>query len=97
MEVKTYKNQALKNQITLRNLDWVINNNGLEKSFKFKDFIEAFGFMTQVAIIAEKKNHHPEWSNVYNTVDIRLTTHDLGGISDYDLEMAEIINHTYNH
>ncbi|WP_299478363.1 4a-hydroxytetrahydrobiopterin dehydratase [uncultured Roseibium sp.] len=58
------------------------------KSFKFKDFREAFGFMTQVALVAEKMNHHPEWSNVYRTVDITLATHDVGGLSELDLELA---------
>ncbi|MET1415975.1 4a-hydroxytetrahydrobiopterin dehydratase [Roseibium sp. HPY-6] len=61
------------------------------KSFKFKDFCEAFGFMTQVALVAEKMNHHPEWSNVYRTVDITLATHDVGGLSELDLDLAREI------
>ena len=59
---------------------WQENNDGLEKTFEFTDFSKAFAFMTRVAILAEKANHHPEWSNVYNKVNIRLTTHDAGGI-----------------
>lgn len=62
------------------------------REFRFKDFREAFGFMTQVALVAEKLDHHPEWSNVYNKVNITLTTHDVGGISDRDMKMAEMID-----
>ena len=58
----------------------------------FADFIEAFGFMTQVALIAERMNHHPEWSNVYNRVDVLLTTHDAGGLSGRDIDMAQAID-----
>ena len=64
----------------------------LSREFRFKDFREAFGFMTQVAMLAEKLDHHPEWSNVYNKVNITLTTHDVGGISDRDIKMAEMID-----
>ncbi len=67
---------------------WKLNNNGLEQEFRFKDFVEAFGFMTRVAIVAESQNHHPEWFNVYNKVRVRLTTHDVGGLSDKDLALA---------
>lgn len=67
---------------------WKLNNNGLEQEFQFKDFVEAFGFMTRVAIVAESQNHHPEWFNVYNKVQVRLTTHDVGGLSDKDLALA---------
>jgi 4a-hydroxytetrahydrobiopterin dehydratase len=59
---------------------WKEENNRLKKSFKFKDFIEAFGFMARVAILAEKQNHHPTWTNTYNTVDIELSTHDAGNV-----------------
>ncbi len=71
---------------------WTVNNNGIEKKFQFKDFIEAFAFMTRVAMYAEKANHHPEWSNVYNTVNIRLSTHDAGGITDKDFALAKKID-----
>ncbi|KQR83502.1 4a-hydroxytetrahydrobiopterin dehydratase [Sphingomonas sp. Leaf343] len=64
----------------------------ITRSIVFADFIEAFGFMTQVALIAERMNHHPEWSNVYNRVDILLTTHDAGGISPRDIDMATAID-----
>lgn len=60
----------------------------LTRSFEFGDFVEAFGFMTEVAIEAERRNHHPEWSNVYQRVTITWTTHDVDGLSTLDLEMA---------
>ncbi|MFQ5752494.1 MAG: 4a-hydroxytetrahydrobiopterin dehydratase [bacterium] len=63
----------------------------LHKTFEFKSFIEAFGFMTKVAIVAETMNHHPEWFNVYNRVTVDLTTHDLGGIRTSDFELARKI------
>jgi 4a-hydroxytetrahydrobiopterin dehydratase len=61
----------------------------IQKTFLFKNFVEAFGFMTQAAIIAEKMNHHPEWSNVYRTVEVTLTTHDANGLSDLDIALAK--------
>ena len=67
---------------------WSITGGKLHKEFKFKDFVHAFGFMSSVALIAEQMNHHPDWSNVYNTVTIDLVTHDLGGISGLDMEFA---------
>ena len=71
---------------------WTFKDDGIEKSYEFRDFVAAFSFMTRVAIEAEKMNHHPEWSNVYNTVKIRLTTHDAGGLTDADFQLAEIID-----
>ena len=71
---------------------WRFTNSSLMKTFNFKNFIEAFSFMTKVALVAESMNHHPEWSNVYCTVTIELTTHDLGGLSNLDIKMAKAIN-----
>jgi 4a-hydroxytetrahydrobiopterin dehydratase len=68
---------------------WKIVEGKLTKTFKFKSFIRAFGWMTQIAIWAEKLNHHPEWINVYNKVEVQLTTHDVGGISELDFKLAE--------
>lgn len=62
------------------------------RSFTFEDFSEAFAFMVQVAMLAEKHDHHPEWSNVWNRVDIVLTTHDAGGLSERDIDMAQAID-----
>jgi 4a-hydroxytetrahydrobiopterin dehydratase len=72
--------------------DWKVVDGKLNRAFKFKDFVEAFGFMTKVAIVAEKMGHHPELSNVYNRVVIDLVTHDAGGIGPLDLELAKKIN-----
>ena len=64
----------------------------IQRTFKFADFNEAFGFMTRVAIQAEKLDHHPEWFNVYSRVEVTLTTHDAGGVTDLDLAMAQFMN-----
>lgn len=70
----------------------VEGRDALKKTFKFKSFNEAWGFMSRVALAAEKLNHHPEWSNVYNRVDITLTTHDCDGLSDLDVKLAKRID-----
>ena len=70
---------------------WQQKDQNLTRTFEFKNFVEAFGFMTRLAIIAQEMNHHPEWSNVYNRVVIDLTTHEAGGISSLDFELAEKI------
>ena len=75
----------------VNNVVWIAAD-GLEREWRFHSFIEAFGFMTQVALLAECANHHPEWSNVNNRVTIRLTTHDLGGLSSRDAELAQAID-----
>ena len=62
------------------------------KTFRFKDFNAAFGWMTRIALAAEKMDHHPEWFNVYNKVDVTLATHDAGGVSDLDVELARIMD-----
>lgn len=64
----------------------------IEKTFVFKDFNEAFGFMTRAALIAEKMDHHPEWRNVYKTVEVVLSTHDAGGVTRLDVELAAAMN-----
>jgi 4a-hydroxytetrahydrobiopterin dehydratase len=71
---------------------WELEDGKLKKSFRFSNFVEAFGFMTRIALEAEKMNHHPDWSNVYNTVTIKLSTHDAGAITDYDIKLAKIID-----
>jgi len=72
--------------------DWTRKADGIERTYKFADFVEAFAFMTRVALLAEKADHHPEWSNVYNRVEIRLTTHDAGGLSQRDFALAKAID-----
>jgi 4a-hydroxytetrahydrobiopterin dehydratase len=64
----------------------------ITRRFTFRDFNQAFGFMTRVALLAEKADHHPEWSNVWNRVDVLLTTHDAGGLSTRDIQMAQAID-----
>lgn len=72
---------------------WVEENNRLTRTFRFKDFTEAFAFMTKVALIAEKMDHHPSWTNVYNTVTIELNTHDAGNIvTEKDHTLAKAID-----
>ena len=71
---------------------WTIENEHLRREFVFEDFEEAFGFMTKVALLAEELDHHPNWENVFNKVSISLTTHDLGGLSSLDFELAHKIN-----
>ena len=76
---------------------WKEQNNSLQGSFQFQSFTEAFSFMTQVAFAAEELNHHPEWSNVYNRVEIKLTTHDAGNIvTEKDRALSEKISNIYN-
>uniref|UniRef100_A0A0K0EJV3 4a-hydroxytetrahydrobiopterin dehydratase n=1 Tax=Strongyloides stercoralis TaxID=6248 RepID=A0A0K0EJV3_STRER len=70
----------------------VNNRDAINKVITFKDFNKAFGFMTIVALMAEKMNHHPEWFNVYNKVDITLSTHDVGGLSNNDIKLATFID-----
>jgi len=71
---------------------WSLANDKLRREFKFGNFVEAFGFMTSAAIESEKMNHHPEWCNVYNKVVVDLTTHDAGGITMLDFELARKMN-----
>ena len=71
---------------------WSLLEGKLHRAFRFADFSEAFGFMSRVALAAEALDHHPEWSNVWNRVTINLTTHDVGGLSSLDVELAHRIN-----
>lgn len=74
---------------------WTLDDGKLFREFKFPRFVEAFGFMSSVALLAESQNHHPEWFNVYNKVRIHLTTHEAGGISDRDFTLAGAIDAIY--
>ncbi|MBA0908897.1 MAG: 4a-hydroxytetrahydrobiopterin dehydratase [Nitrosarchaeum sp.] len=79
--------------LELKNLKgWTVVNNKMHKEFEFNDFIDTFGFMTRAAIHIEKMNHHPEWFNVYNRLVVDLTTHDAGGITVNDINLAKILN-----
>jgi 4a-hydroxytetrahydrobiopterin dehydratase len=80
--------QALPQQLPA----WSLVNGKLRRELRFADFVEAFGFMSRVALVAEAMGHHPEWSNVWNRVVIELTTHDTGGLSNLDLQLAQRID-----
>ena len=90
---KVLSSDDLSKLINQEALDWKIIEDGkkIKKTFKFRSFIEAFSFMSKIAIYAEKKDHHPEWSNVYNKVEICLTTHDAGGITEKDVDLINFI------
>lgn len=80
-------------EMELEGLDgWSVKEGKLHKEFKFDDFNRAFGFMTRAAMHIEKMNHHPEWFNVYNRLVVDLTTHDAGGITQNDVNLAKILN-----
>jgi len=72
--------------------NWLIYNNAIEKKYAFKNFKEAMAFINKVAVIADEMNHHPEWINMYNKLTIRLSTHDVSGISDKDFQLAAAID-----
>ena len=88
---------ALKSLNSDSEYSWEIKDAKLYQEFKFKNFISAFGFMTQVAILAERANHHPEWSNVYNKVKIYLVTHEAKGIAERDFKLAQEITNIVNY
>ncbi len=77
---------------TLEGWAEVDGRDAIRKSFRFKTFNQAFGFMTRVALTAEKMNHHPEWFNVYNRIDVTLATHDAGGVTDLDIRLARFMD-----
>lgn len=77
------------NDLVTDDVYWERDGDSIKKTFKFKSFIRAFGWMSQIAIWAEKLKHHPEWFNVYNKVEVTLTTHDAGGLTELDFSLAE--------
>jgi 4a-hydroxytetrahydrobiopterin dehydratase len=92
---KIAKLQGAERAAALAGLDgWVPvkGRDAIEKSYVFKNFVDAFAFMARVALLAEKADHHPEWFNVYNKIDIVLTTHDAGGLSRRDIDLAKAID-----
>ena len=89
---KLSKKELTKELKDLKGWKIVKDGGSIRKTFKFKSFVRAFGWMTSMALYAEKKNHHPEWSNVYNTVVVTLTTHDSGGITSLDIDFAKKMN-----
>ena len=91
MKIEKMSDAVVTEQLSELN-HWSLSNSKLHRQFEFADFVEAFGFMTRVALLAETANHHPEWSNVYIRVEIDLTTHDAGGITERDFKLAQRIN-----
>ena len=90
------KQEKIYNLMKNLNKDWNLVGNSLKRDFVFKDFKSAFKLMNNVADVAEEINHHPTWTNTYNRLEITLTTHDTGGISKLDFELAEKIDYIYN-
>jgi 4a-hydroxytetrahydrobiopterin dehydratase len=88
--MKTYSEETIQPELAALK-DWQFINNGIEKKFSFLNFTQALGFIVQVGVMAEKRNHHPELFNVYNKVTIRLTTHDANGVTDKDVDLAKAI------
>ena len=88
------QNEELK-ELSSKIPGWKITSNKIEREFIFGNFIEAFSFMTKIALICEKNNHHPNWENIYSKVIIKLSTHDLGGISNLDQKIASEINEIF--
>ena len=88
-----------KNQLDFfikNNPSWTVDNKTIKKEFIFDNFVDAFGFISKVAIVSEKMDHHPNWQNTYNKVKIELTTHDMGGITINDIKLAEAIDQLIN-
>ncbi|MFV8334469.1 4a-hydroxytetrahydrobiopterin dehydratase [Flavobacterium sp. RSP29] len=89
--MKTYSVETIQSELKVLK-EWQFVNDGIEKKFVFSNFTQALGFIVQVGVMAEKRNHHPELFNVYNKVTIRLTTHDANGVTDKDLDLAKAID-----
>ena len=86
--------EAARKGLAARLPGWTMatGRDAIQRTFKFKDFSEAFGFMTRAALVAEKMDHHPEWSNVWNRVDVTLSTHSAGGLTELDAKLAEAMD-----
>ena len=92
------KLSSLEVEERLKSLEgWSLNQGKLYKEYKFKDFVTAFAYMTKVAEIAEQRKHHPEWFNVYDTLRVYLATHDVGGISQQDFDLANQMESLYKY
>ncbi len=94
--MKKLNEQEIQEKMTSLHKDWMVKGKFIHREIVFKDFIEAFSFMTQVAFTAEKSGHHPDWKNVYNKVTIDLNTHDVDGITDKDFDLAKAIDKILN-
>lgn len=94
--MKTFSKQEVTEFLKSNLNNWSLENNTLNRELKFKNFVEAFSFMTAVALEAEKLNHHPDWSNSYNKVSISLTNHEAKGITQLDFDLASTIEKIFN-
>ncbi len=93
--MKALTNDEVVSFLSLNLKKWTLEENTIKRDFKFKTFVEAFSFMTAIALEVEKMDHHPDWSNGYNKVSITLTTHTSNGITKLDFDLADIIDNTY--
>lgn len=94
--MKALSKSEVTEALSVKLKNWQFDGNCINRNFKFRTFVEAFSFMTAVALNAEKMGHHPDWSNVYNTVNIKLNTHDADGITKLDFELASNIDNIFN-
>lgn len=93
--MKAFTKSEVRESLTVKLKSWSFDGMHISRSLKFKTFVDAFSFMTAVALVAEKMDHHPEWSNVYNSVTIKLNTHDANGITQMDYDLAQSIDRLY--
>ncbi len=93
--MKTFSKQEISEHLSKNLKSWNFEKTAIQRSFEFKNFVEAFSFMTAIALEAEKSDHHPEWSNVYNKVSIALNTHSAKGITQMDFDLAKKIDIEY--
>lgn len=93
--MKPFTEQEVKEFLTNNLKGWSLEKNSLNRDFKFKSFVEAFSFMTAIALVAEKLDHHPDWSNSYNKVSISLTNHEAKGITQLDFDLAKTIDRIF--
>ena len=93
--MKAFSITEVRELLTVNLKSWSFDGTYITRAVKFKSFVEAFSFMTAIALVAEKMDHHPEWSNVYNSVTIKLNTHDANGITQMDLDLAQAIDKLY--
>ena len=93
--MKTLSNEEVASSLEKDLKEWTFKENAIKRDFKFKTFVEAFSFMTSIALEVEKADHHPDWSNSYNKVSIALSTHSAEGVTKKDIELAGMIDNTY--
>lgn len=94
--MKTFSEEEIREHLALHLKKWRFENNALKRDYKFVSFVDAFSFMTAVALEAEKMNHHPDWSNGYNKVNVSITNHSAGGITQNDFDLAEKMDRIFN-